>query len=809
MCQKFYLNPSTVKTECDEGISTCIKETSNVASAINSYSEISNTTDIKCAGFDCEKELVEDMKAYFSMINAMITEYQNSYFKLKNTVGDEVLDSEELQHDAQLLTAVSMNLGTSFKAGFNASTKSLDKLLGKEYSAHRQQSMQQIQNVNNKVDEAKAIIEQKTEKYNQIENATKALFDAGNGYKSTAEKILASVQKGAVKDGNYSQDKKASWRKEYKSYSKKLNELYDERNNLYFESKNLTKEQIQKYTKSNNCTSDDLYDTLINVEKNDDKKGTSLNCAVNIIKGDYKAAFKGIKADNLNEYAQRFVQTNGFNKYYYFNSNPDDKNAEKDLEKFYNAMLDDGVERSDKEAYERSKGFIELMKQGAEDTYKELLGKTVYICEKDEVNNYESNITQNAVKALERSKSFIMFNYDIFDQFKETQYKYKVESQPNNPFGPYILASSTYAWPKMITNISYPENTNTNDNKIDNIIIHMDIYDSFTFKTKNKKFEEKYYQDKSVKDAEQKIKAIESEIKEGPHAVKDWAKDTSKSALVAGITAINPIYGVFADVLISSCGNDMDRDKALELAGEIYGGEFDENLDINEKVKDITKKPVKDMQNSLSRIPGVSKIRNSHALVQSSGFAKGMAGATMEVGNLLGLYDAIEEDKNFLKNKRKEIKQVYEDNIMTYVSSGEDGDNEHYSAFEQGDIASILAYRKLKRGLLSREQQNDNVKYVIKGCIPDSQKSNPKKKGQNFTDWYKKKDLEKVYGLSLSEIKKIIRKGVNSGMSTDEIHKYCEASRAVEQYLDKNQEDSLISAIKKERDKISVSLKMR
>ncbi len=117
--------------------------------------------------------------------------------------------------------------------------------------------------------------------------------------------------------------------------------------------------------------------------------------------------------------------------------------------------------------------------------------------------------------------------------------------------------------------------------------------------------------------------------------------------------------------------------------------------------------------------------------------------------------------------------------------------------------------KKLKRGLLSREQQNDNVKYVIKGCIPDSQKSNPKKKGQNFTDWYKKKDLEKVYGLSLSEIKKIIRKGVNSGMSTDEIHKYCEASRAVEQYLDKNQEDSLISAIKKERDKISVSLKMR
>lgn len=798
MCQKFYLNPSTVKTECDEGISTCIKETSNVASAINSYSEISNTTDIKCAGFNCEKELVEDMKAYFSMINAMITEYQNSYFKLKNTVGDEVLDSEELQHDAQLLSAVSMNLGTSFKAGFNASTKSLDKLLGKEYSAHRQQSMQQIQNVNNKVDEAKAIIEQKTEKYNQIENATKALFDAGNGYKSTAEKILASVQKGAVKDGNYSQDKKASWRKEYKSYSKKLNELYDERNNLYFESKNLTKEQIQKYTKSNNCTSDDLYDTLINIEKNDDKKGTSLNCAVNIIKGDYKAAFKGIKTDDLNEYAKRFVQTNGFNKYYYFNSNPDDKNAEKDLEKFYNAMLDDGVDRSHKEAYERSKGFIELMKQGAEDVYKKLISRTADICEKDEGNEYKSSTTQYMLKALVRSESYVMFVNGIYCQFKEKEYNYKVDSLPGNPYAPYRLSYSIYNWPKKITSISYPSDTDVKDNRVDDVKITMDIYDSFYLKTKSKNVTEKFYQSKERLDSEIEWARRESEIKEGPHAVKDWREDTIKSAIIAGASAIDPVYGICAGLVVSISNDELDKDKALEIAGEVYG-ECDDNLDINKKIKDISKEPLNGMRNSVSRIPGVSKFKNSSALVRSGGIVKGSAGAFMSMDNLSGLWAAIEQDKNFTKDKREELEKMLARSTKTYISNQVEDGKEHAMEFPNGDLGSELTIRKIKNGELTKDVQEKLNEYVLNGeKDPNSKKT--------FEDWYKDEKEIKVYGLSFAEVKKIAKKGVSKNMSNSELIKYMEVCREVEKYIGTQSSNTLATKITEEKNKIEENL---
>ncbi|WP_029067504.1 hypothetical protein [Lachnobacterium bovis] len=800
MGKEFYLNPNTVKTECDEGISACIKGTSSVVSVINAYNEIRNNVDIKCSGFESEKKLAEDMDAYFSMVNAMITDYQNSYFKLKNAVGDEILDSDELQDSFNLLTTVSMNFGTSFKSCFNTATKSLEGILGKSYSAHRQQLMQQTQNLNDKIDEAKYIIGQKIEKYEQIENATKGLFATGNQYKATAEKILASVNNGNVKDGEYTQEKNTSWRKEYNSYLKQLDKLYDERNDLYFQSKDLTKDQVQKYTKYNYCKEDDLYDVLTKIEENDDKKRTSLNCAVNIIKGNYKAAFKGIKADDLNKYARKLVQTNGFNKYFRFNSNINDTEAEKELENYYNAMLDDGVTRTNEEAYARSKSFIELMRQGAEDTYKELLSKTVYICEKDEGNNYKSKITQNAVKALEKSKSFIMFNDGIFANFKEKKFEGKVDSLPNNPFGPYILSSSIYEWPKKITNISYPDKADINDNKVDNVVIHMDVYNSDVWnacKTKNIKVVEKYYHSKAAVDNEIRIGNIEAELKEGPHAVKDWGEKTINNMVVAGATAVDPVYGVFADMLISSYGKNMDKDKALESASEVYDI-FDDVLNINKRVKDMSKKPFEGVGSSVSRIPGVLRLRNSTALSRAVGVSKGMVGDILNTESLGGLLAAIEEDKNFGKNKRKELAEALRENTKTYITSSVDDGKEYYREFS-GDLASEVAYKKLKKGSLTARQQENLKTYII-----DNVKAPERDK--DFKYWFIHNNEEKVYNLKVEEIQKIAQKGVKKDMSDKELTKYIEVCRLVEKYLNLNPSDTLLEQVKKEKDEIEEKL---
>ena len=105
---------------------------------------------------------------------------------------------------------------------------------------------------------------------------------------------------------------------------------------------------------------------------------------------------------------------------------------------------------------------------------------------------------------------------------------------------------------------------------------------------------EKFYQSKERLDSEIEWARRESEIKEGPHAVKDWREDTIKSAIIAGASAIDPVYGICAGLVVSISNDELDKDKALEIAGEVYG-ECDDNLDINKKIKDISKEPLNGM----------------------------------------------------------------------------------------------------------------------------------------------------------------------------------------------------------------------
>ena len=208
------------------------------------------------------------------------------------------------------------------------------------------------------------------------------------------------------------------------------------------------------------------------------------------------------------------------------------------------------------------------------------------------------------------------------------------------------------------------------------------------------------------------------------------------------------------------------------------------------------------MRNSVSRIPGVSKFKNSSALVRSGGIVKGSAGAFMSTDNLSGLLAAIEQDKNFTKEKRKELEKMLVGNTKTYISNQVEHGKEHAMEFPNGDLGSELAFRKLKNGELTKDVQEKLNEYVLNGeKDPNSKKT--------FEDWYKDKKEIKVYGLSIKEVKQIAKKGVSKNMSNSELMKYMEVCREVEKYIGTESGDQLVTKVKDEKTEIEKKLGFR
>lgn len=682
MGQEFYLNPNTVKTECAEGISICVSKTADVANVINAYNRI-NDTQIECAAIDSEKELVEDMNSYFVMLCTMLAEYQNSYCKLQSAVGDRILDSEELENGCRMLDIASKNIGAVVSKTVNTYTYNAN--LSKDVAEHRESLLKKADRAKEKCNEAMSLLNQDRDRYYEIENATKTLFLEGDNFKNYAEQILTSIKNGTIKGKAYMPDKNAAWRKEYVKYAKKAEVVLSNRNKEYFKSKNLNENEVKKFTKELGIGEDELYSYFAFAETNSNSK-KNIDFIVKLVKGKYKDAFKETP-DKLNKVTKMLFEAYGYKKFSKLYDNPDSKKCEKETIDFYNAMLANK---------EYAKDYIELMKNGAQGYYNQLLPITADCCEQ---KGYKSKEADKAIKEQYKSQDFVLFTDAILGQFYSKKKKFSTWSMGTVKD---VVCSDDYS-PEKITSIEF--GGSTKDRDLDSVIVGMKIRhesDYVGYETKeveNRKIAKKFYSTGSSMDVAKKISDLKHDIYEGPHAVADFMVNTTRDLVVIGCGVVSPWAGIIAETGLTAWDSGLDTKAMVETGVKCYK-EADKQFNQTDKIKTAVGNMVGNLDYSvLSKIPNVSI--NPKVAKFGTEFGKKSASTVLTVKNLFGFIKALEADANFYKDKEKNLTQLIINDFVSYTSDEvlDRGDIEtKYSTFGQQSLASLLTIRELCRG---------------------------------------------------------------------------------------------------------------
>lgn len=207
MNENSYLNPDTVKAECDEAINVFNCDNVSIQTIKTKLEEFTSDDEIKSDAFSTLKQQISDymfvLQAFTNANNSDIGDYNT----LKSSVGDEELVGAEILR--QQREAIASRDSYNSKAQEYASKAGSAKHSWERAYYSGQAIRYAI--LAGKMDDLYKKYKEKEEKYDEIDTNTAMLFTSSANMRMTAKSALDDI-KGAYKNGTYQPNLDADWR---------------------------------------------------------------------------------------------------------------------------------------------------------------------------------------------------------------------------------------------------------------------------------------------------------------------------------------------------------------------------------------------------------------------------------------------------------------------------------------------------------------------------------------------------------------------------------------------------------------------
>ncbi|WP_022750542.1 hypothetical protein [Lachnobacterium bovis] len=697
----FCLMHNSLKQQCSEAIQKCQLLTYRYAKPNQVLKEIVDTTAIKAKGFDGIRQSSSDYMIYINMVSASIASFENDYARLYQNAGDEDLIGSQLLADRARLSDL-LNDATKTQHDLKVRKANIENVAAVAGQNLAQIVGEQIKISNRIIDGYTLAIKQineKIEKYYQIENNTRNYFKQGEEYSTKAQNILDGISK-SFKGAEYHYDENAAWRVDYLKSMDDMNVIYKDRAINYLKYRGVTEDEFKQLAKYNFASTEVYnYITLTNSKENE-------KFIMNIIHKKYDDSFKK-DPSTLDSYAKTFMGKYALGVWGVMYEKGD-KASKEDYEKLINAVLSDNKEsvvyykygvKKVKEVYKKDNcegvPFDELMAAPKIKEYLDILSNTTLVIMKTNENVatsiYFNEKDSDSFKHFQREWNKDMSCYMCYKVLADKVYKYSFECNINGKN-------------KGISKITNIELSGTKGRAVPNI--------DFDFEDKEgaKKSQHiKYARDKQAKRQVTGIWQIEKECKEGPHEVEDKLNDIAKTMIVAGATEINPFLGLAVEVGCTYFSEEGITNSYLEDKGKDAVKWVNEKTNATEKAKERASDIY---QNHIS--PHMTNIAITNSPYGSVIFRGTKAGITsvVNVDNIIGLSKAIYNDAHFNEKMSKKKKKYLEDVDTSYICCK--GDEMSSMSMQSLDLTTQIYKEQLKNKQKYVYSKDDNDANEIK-----------------------------------------------------------------------------------------------
>lgn len=660
----FCLMHNSLKQQCSEAIQKCQLLTYRYEKPNQVLKEIVDTTAIKAKGFDGIRQSSSDYMIYINMVSASIASFENDYARLYQNAGDEDLIGSQLLADrARLFNQLneSKEIQQNLKAR-KTNTENAVVSLGESIARITEEQIKISNRIIDGYTQAIKQINEKIEKYYQIENNTRNYFKQGEEYSTKAQNILNGISK-SFKGAEYHYDENAAWRVDYLKSMDDMNVIYKDRAINYLKYRGVTEDEFKQLAKYNFASTEVYnYITLANGKENEE-------FIMNIIHKKYENSFKK-DPSTLDSYAKTFMGKYALGVWGVMYEKGD-KASKEDYEKFINAVLSDNKEM----------------------WYPDLkTGKKTRLTKKtpNQYLNYElcaARKSQEYLQILSNSTLTLMkFNEEVAKKLyvktgDSKNFKY-YQREWNKCMSAYMLYQSLYTkldaaikdptlfTPRMskITNL---ELRGTKERDVATVEFDYQVYDQRLGDYKNGKSEVLDYAScKDEKDDRINQWQIDNKIEEGPHETIDKLSEISQTMLIVGATEINPVLGLIVDAGCTAMSEDGITSGYIEKKGKSALGWVEGETNTTGKVKE---KANEIYQNSISQhMPTVRCMNSPLGTTILKGTKKGV-GSAFNLDNFIGLGKSIYNDIHFnesMSKKRKDFLTKYD---SSYICCKEDG----------------------------------------------------------------------------------------------------------------------------------------
>ena len=203
-----YLNPESIKAQCDAAIQTLQKDNDALHTVENSLDIFIDDSEIKSSAFDALKQQLNDYK---TIIQAMETANEldiADYETLKGAVGDEILDGAviaEQKQNAEITRKKNESSACFYRRqAFSISFSPLQFNYYQRMAAYYDCLVASSQQLYEKWQD-------KEEQYDAIEAAASGLFGSSEGLRETIQAGISDIG-GAFRSGKYVPNMNAEWR---------------------------------------------------------------------------------------------------------------------------------------------------------------------------------------------------------------------------------------------------------------------------------------------------------------------------------------------------------------------------------------------------------------------------------------------------------------------------------------------------------------------------------------------------------------------------------------------------------------------
>lgn len=206
MKESDYLNPNDVKSQCDQAINKLENDNETLNIVSNSITLFSADNEIKSASFENLKQQLADYITVIDAIKSANTYDIAEFSILKDLVGDEVLDGENILNQMEsALTNREMYLEKADE--YEAKKDTANPIIDLYYSWKVHDYMRLAESSQKLYDEWKS----KSDKYDEIDASTSVLFSTTSSLREAITSILNSMN-GRFQNGAYTPKTGSDWK---------------------------------------------------------------------------------------------------------------------------------------------------------------------------------------------------------------------------------------------------------------------------------------------------------------------------------------------------------------------------------------------------------------------------------------------------------------------------------------------------------------------------------------------------------------------------------------------------------------------